>query len=224
MSSPPPKPSAIAEHDAALGPDRALALLHLPADSRPAVEALWLLDATLGDVVARATQPTLGRIKLAWWREALERLDRQPPPPEPRLRAAADHLLPRGVTGAELAGLETGWSALLDDPVDPALVAERGALLFAIAGRVLGGGDERLAPVGAVTALASVARRGLPDLLAAAEPYALGLRGHRFPRRLRGLTMLARVAMRDLAGPPFEPEGSRGRILAMLAHRWSGRV
>ena len=65
-----------------------------------------------------STQPALGAIRLAWWREALERLDTSPPPPEPRLQAVATELLPRGVTGAMLAELEDGWAALLDEEPD----------------------------------------------------------------------------------------------------------
>jgi len=41
------------------------------------------------------------------------------------------------------------------------------------------------------------------------------LSGHRFPRALRPLTMLARAAAHG---------SSRRRALAMLAHRWTGRI
>jgi hypothetical protein len=45
------------------------------------------------------------------------------------------------------------------------------------------------------------------------------------PRPLRPLTALARLAARDLGrGEPFEPEATPGRALALLAHRWSGRI
>ena len=36
----------------------------------------------------------------------MERLDANPPPPEPRLRAVAVELLPRGISGGDLARLE----------------------------------------------------------------------------------------------------------------------
>jgi phytoene synthase len=204
------------------GADRELALLHTPAAVRGAFAALWALDSAMGDVVARTTEPALGAVKLAWWREALEALDPAPPPAEPRLQAAARELLPRGVSGARLAGIEAGWAALLQPEIDPAAVAARGALLFAIGGHLLGASDQRLGDVGALYALASVARRGVPELLEPASSCLARIGGDRFERRARPLTMLARAAARDLSRS--EPEGGRARVAAMLAHRWSGRI
>lgn len=203
-------------------PDIELALLHMPSRSREAFAALFAIDEAMGDVVARSTDPALGRIKLAWWCEQLEELDQAPPPAEPRLAAAAGHLLAAGISGAELAGLEAGWATLLDERIEPRLVAERGALLFRLGGRLLGSADPGLADAGALYALASAGRRGLPELTAPARPHLEALRGHRFERRARPLTMLARAAARDLSRS--EPEGGRARVAAMLAHRWSGRI
>jgi phytoene synthase len=194
-------------------------------DLRSAFEALFQIDAALGDVVARATQPALGAVKLAWWRERLEELDQGMVPAEPRLRAVAEHLLPRGVKGAELAELEDGWATLLEEQVEPRRIADRGAALFRLGGRLLGTDDEKLGDAGALAALVSVGRRGRPDLLAYAGDYERPLVRHRFARRLRPLTALARLAIRDLrSGPPFEPEGTPPRVAAMLRHRWSGIV
>ena len=205
-----------------IGADRELALVHVPSSLRDAFAALFTLDAAMGDVVARSTEPALGRIKLAWWRERLEALDSEPPPAEPRLRAAADHLVAKGIKGADLAGLEPGWATLLDPNIDPQLVAMRGAILFAVGGRLLGSADAMLGDAGALYALASVGRRGVPELFEPARENLQRLRGHRFDRRVRPLTMLARAATRDLVRD--EPEGSAGRAVAMVAHRWSGRI
>jgi 15-cis-phytoene synthase len=73
--------------------DRDLVRLYWPVELRPAFDALFAIDEAMGDVVAKATEPTLGAIKLAWWRERLEQLDEAKVPAEPRLRAAADELL-----------------------------------------------------------------------------------------------------------------------------------
>jgi 15-cis-phytoene synthase len=186
---------------------------------------LFQIDAAMGDTVARATQPMLGAAKLAWWRERLEELDETSPPAEPRLKAASDHLLLHGISGAELSNLEDGWATLLEEEIDPTRIAGRGALLFSLGARLLGGGDERLADAGALYALVSVGRRGVPRLIQEAKAAAHNLAGHRFPRLLRPLTGLARLAMRDLrSGEPFEPEGSPPRLAAMMRHRWSGVV
>ncbi len=193
----------------------------MPGAVRPAFRALFEVDSALADVVARSIEPALGRIKLAWWREQLEALDANAPPAEPRLQSVAEHLLPQA-SGAELAELEPGWATLLDEEVDPGLVAERGARLFAIGGRLLGSGDPRLPEAGALYALASVAIRGVPELAAPARQQLATIHDHRFERRVRPLTMLARATVRGLARN--EPEGSRGRALEMIAHRWSGRI
>jgi len=194
----------------------------MPGELRGAFQALFAIDAAMGDIVARSTEPQLARIKLAWWREQLEALDEKLPPAEPRLRGVAEQLLPRGVTGGAIAGLEPGWATLLDEEIDPQLVAARGSALFGIGGRLLGSNDPRLGEAGALYALVSVARRGVPALLDPARPLAEALRGHRFERRARPLTVLARAAVRDLR--KLDAEGSPARALAMLAHRWSGRV
>ncbi len=220
MSSRLPRRSAIA--DEPIGADRELALLHVPAGVRPALAALFAIDAAMADVVARASDPALARIKLAWWREQLESLDSKPAPAEPRLAAVAQEVLTREVTGAQVAELEPGWATLLDEQVDSRLVAARGAALFGIGARLLGGSDPRIHEAGALYALASVARRGVPELFEPARAVLESVRGHRFERRLRSLTMLARAAARDLSRE--EGEGSRGRAMAMLAHRWSGRI
>ena len=225
MSSPPQRPSVIAEDElaAAIGADRVLMLRQVPAELRPAFEALWQIDAAMGDVVARSTQPALAAVKLAWWRDRLEGLDRGAVPAEPRLQAVAIHVLPRGVSGAELARIEDGLAALLDEEVDAARVAERGSLLFAAGARLLGMDEARVRNAGALYALVSVGRRGVPELIE--EAKARGIDRHRFPKLLRPLTGLARLAVRDLKhGPPFEEEGSPPRLAAVLRHGWSGRL
>ena len=226
MSSKPQRPSAIADELAvAIGGDRALMLQQVEADVRPAFETLFQVDAAMADVVARATQPALGAVKLAWWRERLEDLDQGKVPAEPRLAAAAQELLPRGISGSDLSRLEAGWATLFDQAPDPSLIAERGAVLFELGGRLLGRADERLADAGALYALVAVGRRGLPELLNDAQPYAERLKRRRFDRRLRPLTALARLAARDLKqGEIFEDEGIPPRLAAMLRHRWSGLV
>ena len=86
--------------------------------------------------LATGREPMISRIRLAWWREALERLDRAPPPAEPVLQALAAHVLPAGVSGAELAAMEEGWAMLLSDDVarprtsSTRYAEARGGLLF----------------------------------------------------------------------------------------------
>lgn len=215
-------------------PDLAFALLHArTADTAP-LAALFAIDGAFGETVATTREPALGEIRLAWWREALQALDRQPPPAEPRLVDSARLLLPRGIRGAELAGLEDGWRGLLDEfpwtDVSVDAVQRRGRLLFGLAARLLGCEPARLEQAGALWALVDAARRCSDTasrrlLLGAALILRQRLSGAAVPLPARPLGMLATAAMRDVRrGEPFEQRGSRRRLAAMLVHRWRGRL
>jgi len=204
--------------------DRDLVRLYWPVELRPAFDALFGIDDAMAEVVASSSQPALGAIRLAWWREALERLDGKPPPEEPRLQAAAAELLPRGISGAELASLEDGWSTLFDEQPDIERIGTRGARLFGIAGRLLGADDPLLDTAGRLFAYAEAARKGWAAHFRPMEEMHM-LARHRFPRRLRPLTALARLAARDVKrAPEVEPEATPGRAAALLSHRLFGTV
>lgn len=204
--------------------DRDLVRLYWSVALRPAFDALFAIHDALGDVVARATEPALAAIKLAWWRERLQELDEGKAPPEPRLQAAAQELLPRGVTGGDLAQLEEGWGGMLYDPPDGALLTEHGTRLFQVGAKLLNVAfdDDTIGVAGRLFAGVDAARRGFLELV----PGSAGSGGPRIARRARPLTALAALAARDLrrGGPPFEPEATPGRALALLRHRLTGRV
>ena len=204
--------------------DRDLVRLYWPADLRPAFDALFAIDDAMADVVARATEPTLAAIKLAWWREALERLDREPPPAEPRLQAAASELLPRGITGEELAVITLGWATLLDEWPESARIGERGAAIFRIGAGLLRTAEAGLTEAGALFAQVDVARRTRNG---SHLSFADELGGLRFPRTVRPMTSLAALAARDLRRfrrHGFEREATPGRAFALLRHRLTGRI
>ncbi|WP_294123920.1 hypothetical protein [Sphingomonas sp.] len=185
---------------------------------------MFAIDDALAEVVTSSTQPALGAIRLAWWRETLERLDHNPPPPEPRLQAVAAELLPRGISGKDLAGLENGWATLLDEQPDQERVGRRGSILFAMAAALLGGVDNRLDAAGRFYATQQVRRLRLVAFELSTE-QANSVIGHRFPRALRPLTALARLAARDFRqAPTIEPETTPGRALALLSHRLFGTI
>jgi phytoene synthase len=188
---------------------------------------LFALDAALGAAIAGGREPMIARIKLAWWREALETLDREKAPAEPVLQALSEHVLPNGVSGSDLAALEQGWAVLLsDEPLtdeDLAIYAEgRGGRLFASAARLLGGGEAE----GRGWALVDLARhcdneedRDSALRLARELPQS-----SRLPSRLRPLGMLSALARRDAESgcSQWEPQGSPGRMLRLLRHRITG--
>jgi len=199
--------------------DRDLVRLYWPAELRGAFDALFALDDALGKVVASSSQPALGAIRLAWWRDALERLDTSPPPPEPRLQACAFEIVSRGVSGSELADISEGWAALFNEVRTPEAIGARGAALFTVGAKLIGVDHGELKRAGTWFTLADVARRGLAPAL---PVHIVPLR---FPPALRPLTGLARLAVRDLRhGQDVEAEGTPGRAAALFAHRVTGRI
>src|SRR5215208_2478523 len=129
----------------------------MPSSIRPAFATLWNLDLAFADVIATTSEPTLGAIRLAWWRERLEELDAGAVPAEPRLSAIARQLIGRGVSGTELSQLEDAWLPLLEPFPWGDRAAEglerRGRVLFAIGARLLGGDHEDAEPAGALWSL-----------------------------------------------------------------------
>ncbi len=194
--------------------------LHWPRELRPAFDALFDIDEAMGMVVERATEPAIGAIKLAWWREQLQRLDADAPPAEPRLQAATEELLPRGIAGHELARLEAGWATLLDECPQVPLVEARGETLFELAARLLEANDSRLGEAGRLYALMDVTRRGLRDLKGAASAPPR----HRFAPTLRPLTGLVSLARRDWERGSDEAEATPGRSWTLIRHRITGRI
>jgi phytoene synthase len=218
-----------------LSPDKNLAFAYLPARQRAAVAALFEIDGAMGDVVRTTSEPMVGQIRLAWWRERLEELDSaKQAPAEPRLQAVQRELIPRGVNGHDLAGLERGWVRLFDEfPWDVGTAEAiwfRGRLLFALGAQLLARTDDSIEGAGGLWALVDAARHCSDDasrqrLIAQARTFSKGLGGARFPAALRPLSMLAAVAVRDaFQTGPFEAEGMPRRAAAMLAHRVGGRL
>ena len=207
-------------------------MAYAPAEARPALTLLFALDERLGAIVARTTEPTIGLIRLAWWREALERLDASAAPAEPLLRALTAGVLPHGLSGAALSQIEAGWAALLDgdDEADTVMrfATDRGSGLFALAGRLLGSDEPRLVPAGAVWSLVDLAyRHSSPSLrqraLADARTRAASIGPGAWPGRARPLAALLALARRDLASETPRRQGSPKRLARMLAMRLFGR-
>jgi phytoene synthase len=181
------------------------------------------IEDALVEVVTTSSQPGLGAIRLAWWREALERLDTSPPPAEPRLQEVATELLPRGITGKALAAIEDGYATLLEEHPDADRVGAAGVALFASGAKLLSVDDPKAVEAGKLHAFARAARCGV---MAIPERISLeALEGHRFPRELRPLTALARLAARDIRqAPNIESEGTPARAVALLSHKMFGTI
>lgn len=212
--------------------DRYLATGYVPASRRAAILALWDLDATLGAAVAGIRDPALGEIKLAWWREALEGLDRGQKPAGPVLQAIAADVLPQGIRGADLARMIDGWTVLVSrSPLAgfelDVYAVERGGRLFLASASLLGAVPASpVATAGEVWALIDLARRATdPQEVEAAVRAARGRALlPSWPAPLRPLSMLAVLARRD-AEPDrrrWERQGSWRRSMRMARHNATG--
>lgn len=209
-------------------------LVYAPASRRRALSALLRLDDRLANLVQTTSQPALGQLRLAWWREALARLDTQPPPGEPVLQELAASVLPLGISGASLVPIVHGWEVLVEEiELDHDALrrfAEGRGQLFVVAGAVMGASArDPLATAGQGWALADLARHlRAPAEAAEARAMASALLDKatavRWSRNGRALGALAHLARLDLRAPGSEPPvGAPHRVGRLFWHRLTGR-
>jgi 15-cis-phytoene synthase len=214
--------------------DLDLALSYVPRPQRFHLADLFALDAALGNVVRTTREPMVGRIRLAWWRERLQELDRGIVPAEPTLQAAATLISKSSLTGSMLSELVDGWEFLLADfpwPGDTIdAVAEHGATLFALAATAVGAeADDQARTAGSLWILVDVAKhcsdaQSRSRLIESARGRLDDFRGTS-QASLRPLTMLGLLAKRDLERwPEIEPEATPGRAWAMIRHKLTGHL
>lgn len=193
--------------------------------------ALFALDAKLGGLVRHAREPLLAQMRLTWWHDALVALDGAPPPAEPVLEALAREVLPRGVSGAEMATMVDGWEELIaaERPDAAALAryaAGRGRLFGFVARATGGAADGEVAGAGAGWALADLAAQvDDADVAATAASMARArleaALNDRWPRSVRALGAMARDA--SLAARGRGAAGSPRRAAAALRMALTGR-
>jgi phytoene synthase len=207
--------------------ERQLILSYAPAEERSALALLLSLDDLLG-VIARTTRDVLiAQMRLTWWYHALVALDTTAPPAEPLLRGLAAELIPRGVSGSDLARLVGGWETLLEDEPSLEVIAEeRGAVLFAAAATLLGAPLPSVA-AGPGWALSEVAVHSLDPALARrarndARSRLDRIMDARWPASLRALGALALLARFDVSATPPPVAGPR-RTARLAWHRVTGR-
>ena len=187
----------------------------------PAFDALC---ASIDDAMARCRRAAdasrwLGAIRLAWWRERLEELDRERSRRpsrgcgrRPRAAAARDQRRRAGRAGARLGGAARPFPMR---PASPTRLAARAASCSRLAARLLGQTptrSKRPARSGRWSTSRGIAATRLARRLLTGSAVGRSWPDSAFPRALRPLTMLAALARARLPrGGPFEREGTPGR-------------
>lgn len=216
-------------------PWRRIILAYAPPRARDGFAALLALDDALALLLRTTSQPALGQLRLAWWREALAKLDAAPAPAQPVLDALARNVLPAGVGGESLVSIVHGWEVLVEEEVlDRAALRRfgegRGAL-FVAAGAAMGAAaGDPLAVAGEGWALADLARNlrvpaEIAEARAMAAPLLEQAAAARWSRNGRALGALAHLARLDLQVPGgADPSaGAPYRVARLFWHRLTGR-
>lgn len=152
--------------------DRFLTLLVVPGGQRPALTVLYAFNAEIARVRETVSEPMLGQIRLQWWREAVEALERG----DVRGHEVLTALAGMGLPAAPLIGLIDARERDLDDEpfADMAALeshaeATSGGLMN-LAVFALAGGDAAAAAAGTIR-LAGIAY-ALTGLLRALPAHA----------------------------------------------------
>ncbi len=198
-----------------------LALAHSPPATREPLRIYLELDRRLARIVSVTTEPMLGQMRLAWWRDMLAKDRDARPRGDAVLDRVGEHW--RGEERA-LIELVDGWEEMLSETFEriqaEGFVAGRAAP-FAVLARMadVGADADACLMAGRQWALADAAshigegaeRDVLLDL-ARSEPATTGL-----PRSMRGLAVLEALARRSIArgGPPL----MEGRGASLVAAR-----
>ncbi|PKP95409.1 MAG: hypothetical protein CVT75_02075 [Alphaproteobacteria bacterium HGW-Alphaproteobacteria-14] len=202
-------------------PEAELALAWSPAKLRKPLTTAFQLDRRLARIVAHTTEPILGQMRLAWWREVLNKPLSERPCGDAVLDAAGRDWAGRE---AALVAMVDGWEVLVTaEQLGPSEVetfgSKRAAFFNALHDDRSRAGEDRVAAAAFHWAIADAAA-GVSDESERALLIDAGLAraaaGGRLPRELRGLAVLDALALRALrrGGRPLM-EG-RGASLAAL--------
>lgn len=204
-----------------LDPALRVALAYTPVAHRPRLAALLEFDTMLGRFVSRGSEPLLIQVRLAWWREQLQRSDAAAEPADPVLAGLRSNFA--GEKDLFVA-LVDGWEGLVGTPPFGAdaigrLAKARAQAIGVFAARA-GAPSEigRAESAGMAWALADIAGRSGP----AGEIEAIGsftpVSDGPLPQRsaLRGIAVLGGLGRRALRrGEPL----FHGKRAALAAFR-----
>lgn len=200
-----------------------LALAYTPVLVRDRLRTYFALDQRLARIVSATTEPMLGQMRLAWWRDMLGSEVDKRPSGDAVLEAISEHWSGRETA---LTQLVDGWEVLvvaeqLKEDENESFAAGRGAPFLSLI--------DGLTADDAATVSVAASRWALADAASqvsdSAERTRLAEAGlaiaptkGRLPGELRGLTVLQALALRSLqrGGTPLM-EGRGAALTAMRA-------
>jgi phytoene synthase len=97
--------------EAELAPPARLAIVYATARYRAAFKLILQIDQRMADIVAKAREPLVGQIKMAWWREGFTSPPESRPKGEPLFEALAGQ--GNDIPPASLEALVSAWELLL---------------------------------------------------------------------------------------------------------------
>jgi 15-cis-phytoene synthase len=155
-------------------PDRALAALFAPRQTRADLLALYALNVELARIAEQVSEPELGAIRLQWWRDALERAKEGEATGHPVADALGEVMRRRSLAPDRVAGLLDARAFDIENKFMPdwssleAYLGDTAGALFAL-GAACGGASG--ASVEAAASQASLAY-GLTGLMRALPVHA----------------------------------------------------
>lgn len=195
--------------DAELLPPARLAIAYAPSDVRDRFSLLLQFDVRIADMVGKASEPLIGQMKLAWWRDVIGLTSDRRPEGEPlvaRMTQLADadleHAMLQLLAAWEGVLVEDEW----DDVTLKAFASERGRAVFLTYAKWVGV-DTDLKNLGSDWAMDDLQARFGPRI-----GIGLQLASSPIPkeRLLRPLTILA-LSVGDISGPKLLWHALTGR-------------
>ncbi len=201
-----------------LTPELDIALSYTPADLRDRLRAFLTLDRRLSQIVAQTTEPMLGQMRLAWWRDMFAKPVGERPSGDAALDTVSAYW-----EGEEavLTALVDAWEEMLTEPPMPQSSIENFAKGRAAGFEVLTEASDSSQAIMAAAAtwalgdaavhIGEGAERDLFVQLALQQPATA-----RLPKTHRGLAILAALVRRSLNSGTKPLMQGRGAALLAL--------
>ena len=141
-------------------PDRSLAALFAPRETRNNLFALYAFNVELARIAEQVSEPDLGAIRLLWWREALERSAKGWITGNPVADAFGALVRRRGLSASHVAALvdarnfDIAERIMLDWAALEAYLRDTAAGLFFLAAKIVGSQGKTLEPASQSAGLA----------------------------------------------------------------------